>query len=309
MTTLTIDRRELCYYLTATTETLLGTGQRYLVRESPVRQERGRVALVAHADHYDLGTTYCGDSGTIISSALDDRLGCYLSATIQRAMSCYPIDTIWTDDEEKGASTASRLPRDFLSRYCAFIELDRRGADVVTYDLDSPAFLDLLTNCGMEIGIGSYSDICRLDTDRCACNVGIGYHHEHSPGCYLDESELQEQYPKVIALIKKLLSRDAWVREARPRWGAGRGFAFSGGYGGGYGGRTPWPWDDDATASTAADDWRTRDTEEWQAWCAEQDARHAAQAADVARRGVVGGAAGASDERGGDRRRRRRRER
>ena len=162
----------------------------YLDRGSPI-------LMVAHLDWVPVPWRFAVDSQRtrVYCPRLDDRLGVYTILDVLPSLGI-ECDVLLTTDEEIGQSTAQyfSLPR----KYHWIVEFDRRGEDVVTYNLDSPDWLDSLRSHGFRIGQGSFSDICYLDADCCCANIGIGYHHEHSSQCYVELSEYRRQLARFV---------------------------------------------------------------------------------------------------------------
>lgn len=131
--------------------------------------DRGSDVLVmAHLDTVQKPKWNKLSHNILYASGLDDRLGCFLANQIAEELG---LDLLLTDHEERGGTTGMFQT---LKDYNWIAEFDRGGADVVTYDLDCPEFLDALDEFfGVEQGL--YSDICSLDTTVCCVNIGIGY--------------------------------------------------------------------------------------------------------------------------------------
>lgn len=125
----------------------------------------------------------------ITSMKLDDRLGVFL------LMDVFPYlglryDVLLTSDEEIGMSTASQFVT--KKEYNWIFEMDRRGyGTAVLYQYDSPKIRTALSSLDYKIEIGSFSDICELDTLGCvAINFGCGYNYEHTNACSVRTSWL-----------------------------------------------------------------------------------------------------------------------
>lgn len=140
------------------------------------------ILAVAHLDHVQADPT-CQVVDTsagllALSGALDDRLGAYVILELlpKLGITC---DWLLTTDEEVCASTAE----DFVTTndYNWIIEFDRGGTDVVMYDYETPALVELVEASGARVGHGSFSDICMLEHLGCAAfNWGVGYQDYHS---------------------------------------------------------------------------------------------------------------------------------
>jgi len=120
---------------------------------------------------------------------LDDRLGCLIAYELSQR---YKADLLLTDLEESGKSTAQWFN---CGDYNWIVEFDRRGDDVVTYGRTSKEFEDALGEF-WEIGEGSFSDICFLETNVCCMNLGIGYEKAHSDNSYVNLSIMNKQLNK-----------------------------------------------------------------------------------------------------------------
>jgi hypothetical protein len=126
------------------------------------------VLIIAHLDTVQKPKWDKLSRNILYASGLDDRLGCFLAYKVAEELG---LDLLLTDHEERGGTTGMFHT---LKDYNWIAEFDRGGADVVTYDLDCPEFLDALDEFfGVEQGL--YSDICSLDTTACCVNVGVGY--------------------------------------------------------------------------------------------------------------------------------------
>lgn len=133
------------------------------------------VLVIAHLDTVQKPKWGKLSHNILYASGLDDRLGCFLANQIAEELG---LDLLLTDHEERGGTTGMFQT---LKDYNWIAEFDRGGADVVTYDLDCPEFLDALDEFfGVEYGL--YSDICSMDTTACCVNVGIGYDRESAHG-------------------------------------------------------------------------------------------------------------------------------
>ena len=124
----------------------------------------------------------------IQSSELDDRLGLAMALAMSRR---HGTAILVCDNEEVGRSTASVFAGDNWPVPNWLIEFDRRGTDAVTYDYSSECWDGICEHYFEEIGNGSFSDVCYLESmERKAVNVGVGYYREHSLKChaYLDET-------------------------------------------------------------------------------------------------------------------------
>lgn len=133
---------------------------------------------------------------------LDDRLGAWVILDLlpQLGVKC---DILLTDGEECGRTTAAHFkPR---KDYNWGFEFDRRGTDCVLYQYESSEdWRTDLERSGFYIGQGSFSDISKLDhLGVCFCNIGTGYHMEHSRQCYAELRDTLEQARTLAAFYRK----------------------------------------------------------------------------------------------------------
>ena len=128
--------------------------------------------------------------GRIYTPMLDNRWGVDSLLNKLPAMGI-DIDGLLTTGEESGRSTAKYY--DPHKQYNWIVEFDRCGSDVVLYDYDTPERRAMLADY-FAIGRGSYSDISVMEGLKVfAFNVGVGYHGEHTMGCYVDLDESDRQ--------------------------------------------------------------------------------------------------------------------
>lgn len=154
--------------------------------------DRGSSILaVAHLDYVDNPWQFQRLSGKnggayVFCPRLDDRLGVFTILDVLPTMGII-LDVLFTENEEHGQSTANDFKPS--KEYNWIVSFDRRGDDAVTYDYDWPEVGEFF-----DVGIGSFSDICSLEgVGVKALNVGVGYHREHTPLCYLDTNEYYTQ--------------------------------------------------------------------------------------------------------------------
>ncbi len=178
------------------------------------------VMLVCHADTV-LGATnvYHETRNVVHSPELDDRLGIACMLAFGNPLSSCAM--LICDDEERGQSTADLFPSVFPNAKPNWlVELDRRGTDAVTYDYGNETWHSLLESVGFDIGHGSFSDICYLDSlGVCGVNVGIGYDCEHTNNCHADLRDTISQIEKLQSLLNSfgkirlrhdIQTRDSW---------------------------------------------------------------------------------------------------
>ncbi|MCK9369379.1 hypothetical protein M0R04_05535 [Candidatus Dojkabacteria bacterium] len=139
---------------------------------------------VAHLDTVQQSCHFAvvnsGKRKLIFCPKLDDRIGVYTLLYLLPKLGVN-IDILFSNDEERGASTASRFKTD--KKYNWMVEFDRRGDDAVTYRYR----FDDVVEKHFIIGVGSYSDISSMSHLGCmGFNVGVGYSDEHSINAYMD---------------------------------------------------------------------------------------------------------------------------
>ncbi len=128
----------------------------------------------------------------IVCSSLDDRLGAHVLLNILPKH--LNFDLLLTTNEERGMSTAQYFKPPEGKQYNWCFSFDRRGMDVVMYQYDTPELRELLKSYGFTIAQGSFSDIASLDHLGVSCfNIGVGYHNEHSYGCYANLKHTKKQ--------------------------------------------------------------------------------------------------------------------
>lgn len=163
-----------------------------------------KILAVAHTDVQGLGIQpprLSYDRRLVNARQLDDRLGVwtllhYLPTVLPKDQ---PYDILLTDNEETGRSTAMYFQPPEGKQYNWIFEFDRRGTDVVMYDYETPELKNLLKAYGLEVGNGSYTDICMLSHLNCAgFNFGTSYHEEHTNNCWADFKKLFEQVGRFI---------------------------------------------------------------------------------------------------------------
>lgn len=194
--------------------------RRYAYREG---QSPTSPMVVCHADTVVKGGNgphnykYSKATGVVTSIALDDRLG--IACMVHAIATDAPLAQcamLVCDEEETGNSSAA-----IFSTYNApnwLVELDRRGTDAVCYEYDTPLLRSLLKHVGFDIGNGSFSDICYLESlGVCGFNVGVGYHNEHSETCHANLHHTLAQVAKLEAFLAQFgdvrLDHETW-----PKW-------------------------------------------------------------------------------------------
>lgn len=170
----------------------------------------GSILFVAHVDTVLLPKFTKQTKKRLYATGLDDRLGCLLAYELGMELKA---DILLTDDEEKCKSTA------FFHNckdYNWIVEFDRAKDDIVVYDKSSIEFLQKLSDY-WKIGIGSYSDICDLDTDVCCFNLGIGIKNGHYKSCSVDIKMFEKQVRKFKTFYEKYRGVKFIADETRER--------------------------------------------------------------------------------------------
>lgn len=160
-----------------------------------------KVLAIAHLDYLRSGKVHKCNRKTIISSALDDRVGAYIALNL---LDEYGIkaDVLLTDFEEQGDSTVKMIGAGLLQKYNWIVQLDRKGEDVVTYGFtEMKEYLEEFWT----VGHGSFSDISELENicPVSAFNMGVAYHQEHSEKCHLSWKVLARQMRRLRAFYDK----------------------------------------------------------------------------------------------------------
>lgn len=154
------------------------------------------ILFIAHLDTVLLPQIKTITAGRIYAQGLDDRLGCYTAYKLSKKLG---VDLLITDNEETAQSTAQYHT---CKNYNWIVEFDRAGCDVVSYGIDNPAFLKVLNNY-FEVGVGSFTDICFLDTKSCCVNIGIGYYKAHAKNSYVDLDIYDSQIETFLEFFSK----------------------------------------------------------------------------------------------------------
>ena len=115
-----------------------------------------------------------------------------------------------------GQSTAQHFKPP--KQYNWIMEFDRQGSDTVMYDYDDNDMRQLLREYDFEVGHGSFTDICELESLGCkGFNFGVGYHKQHTPDCYANLAETWDSFRKVQSLYKDwsdtLLEHEEYTRQ------------------------------------------------------------------------------------------------
>jgi hypothetical protein len=193
-------------YCAMTREELIGLCDYYTVNDRGsylgFKDNGGNILAVAHIDHHCSGKVHSVSKDKVISSALDDRAGCYIAMNMLKEYGI-TADVLLTDDEEIGHSTIDMLGQANLYKYNWIVELDRRGTGCVLYGFGE--MYQHVTKY-FTVEMGSYSDIVELEevSPVGAFNMGVGYHREHTEGCYLIMDELISQLKSLSKMYKDM---------------------------------------------------------------------------------------------------------
>ena len=201
------------------------------------------VLAVAHLDTVQnlTGPTLHGhhaesEDEIVFATGLDDRLGAYAITHLLP----FPVDLLYTDNEETGASTAEHFTPPTGKKYRYVMEFDRAGSDVVTYSIDSPEWLALLRSQGATVGHGSFTDLCYLDEDSfpvAMVNYGTGYEKAHAIDSYANLTTLRKMIELAATVNAAARAEDAppqWLATNPARSGNSSSY-YSYGYGYGHG--------------------------------------------------------------------------
>lgn len=163
----------------------------------------GKVLAVAHRDVVksiaNSEICYIKDND-FYAPQLDDRLGIHLILDVlpKYGVDC---DILLTEGEEYGQSTAQYFKTDV--EYNWVFELDRAGLDSVMYSFHTKEKEDLLKSYNLNVGWGSFTDICHLDHLKIwAVNFAVAYYSQHTLQCRVDMKQLEEKLlPNIIKFI------------------------------------------------------------------------------------------------------------
>lgn len=122
----------------------------------------------------------------VTSIQLDDRLGVWMICEYLPKVFNLKYDILLTTDEEIGQSSAQDFKLPDGKSYNWIFSFDRRGADcAVMYQYEEKEHEEFLKKYGFVLQTGSFSDISYLDhLGVTGFNFGVGYHFEHTTGCY-----------------------------------------------------------------------------------------------------------------------------
>ena len=144
---------------------------------------------------------------------LDDRLGVWMILDVLKDANIN-ADILLTDEEESGRSTAQYFKS--AKEYNYIVEFDRAGSDVVMYDYEDDDCSQILESVDYSVGSGSFTDICYLShLGVKGFNFGVGYHNQHTSGCYANLSETFDSFRKFQDFHSQW---SGWRFEHTPTW-------------------------------------------------------------------------------------------
>jgi hypothetical protein len=177
------------------------------------QDNKANILAIAHMDSVqdkkDFGfAKYFSGKEMVLSPTLDDRLGVYVICELLPKLGI-KTDILLTTDEERGSSTAKLFVTD--KKYRWMFQFDRAGTDVVMYQYRTDEAFKKLEEVGFKTGMGSASDISKLDDLGClGFNFGVGYEDYHSARAYVWLDDLFDQVARFVK-FHKLYSREHMV--------------------------------------------------------------------------------------------------
>lgn len=235
-----LEVKALKPFLTLSTDALFKSCGVYgLDYENPIKRRvfvdnKSKVLFVAHMDTVQTPTLNGYSKKCVRAAGLDDRLGVYTAITLVKTLGL-KADILITDKEESGQTTAQYHTCKDYNWVCEF---DRAGKDVVTYNMDSPEFLEAIKKT-WTVGIGSFTDICKLETKACCMNLGIGYEQAHVLDSYVPLKVHNAQINKFIRFFYEYQDTSFVRTNTQPHrrtylYGNGYNYGGYGGYGYGF---------------------------------------------------------------------------
>lgn len=183
------------------------------------KREGATILGVAHCDYVRSAWSYPTltktDKGNdaVVAGQVDDRVGVWLLLDILPGL-IPTFDTLLTDDEEIGRSTAENFGEDMTDghgpqSYNWTFQFDRRGVDFVDYGKASQRFIrNFKKVTGISHGMGSFSDICYLPAScGSKVNIGTGYYNEHTPGAHVDLQQCYDQVSRFARFANKFAGK------------------------------------------------------------------------------------------------------
>lgn len=156
-----------------------------------------KILAVAHMDVVNRHQRFelLNDKNTVFNPQLDDRLGIYTLYILWKVHKLN-FDILLTIDEEKMDSSAQYFKTD--KKYNWMFQFDRAGNNqCVMYQYDNKESEAILKNVGIELEMGSYSDIAELSHLGCiGFNWGVAYYRQHTKDCYMKIDEYKSQVRK-----------------------------------------------------------------------------------------------------------------
>lgn len=164
-------------------------------------KNRGAKILgVAHLDTVLNPSPLRQEGSLVFHPCLDDRLGVYILLEILPQFGI-EFDLLLTEGEEQGRSTAAHFKAD--KQYNWMFSFDRAGTDVVMYQYQDPTLERMIEYNGMDVGVGSFSDIAFLEHLRCkGFNFGTGYYNNHSPEAFANLDHAKMMIHSFVAFYK-----------------------------------------------------------------------------------------------------------
>lgn len=154
----------------------------------------------------------------VISRALDDRLGLWM---LMKLRETHDFHLLLTTDEERGRTSAADFVRDWqtdpsLQSLCApnwLFQCDRSRTrqkefipTAVLYQYDSPALRRRLGEYGVQVELGTYSDIAVMTGMKApGVNFSAAYQNAHTDLCRADLREVSI----MLKLIDRFLAKEA----------------------------------------------------------------------------------------------------
>lgn len=182
-------------------------GDQYLYAQT---HPDSKVLAVGHCDYVKFHSPRITvNRKKVYAGQLDDRLGVWLITCIlpQLILPSCPFDILLTDNEERGNSSAAFFKPPRGKKYNWVFEFDRRGTDVALYDYACDDLEKLIEHYGLKTTTGSFTDICMLDLNCAAMNVGTGYYNEHTDSCHANFLDTFRNVYKFLALYHDCYDR------------------------------------------------------------------------------------------------------
>lgn len=205
-----MNTRHLLKRLTAPIEKFAQLGDTVYTEHGPMTyiDNKSDVLAVAHLDWvlfnaYPKITKQYQNVKIEDCPQLDDRLGVWMILDVfhRAGIKC---DILLCDSEETGNSTSKHFPDYTNKKYNWMVEFDRAGSDMVMYDYETRELEDIFESLDYQVGYGSFTDICELNTLGCkGFNFGVGYHGQHTKNCYANLAETFDSFRKFQTFYAK----------------------------------------------------------------------------------------------------------